>query len=456
MSLQNIEHLSVVALQPYKRNARTHSAKQIAQIAASIRTFGFNNPVLIDKDGGIIAGHGRVEAAKQLGLDTVPCLRLEHLSEDEKRAYILADNKLAEKAGWDADILAIELQHLTSLDLDFDVSVTGFEMPEIDVLLTNSADEGESDPADIAPEPQPGPAVSQPGDIWQIGPHRLICADSTKADTYERLLDGQRAQMVFTDPPYNVRIDGHVCGLGNTKHREFAFASGEMNTQEFTTFLREVFAHLAVHAVDGAIQFICMDWRHVREVLDASNGTFSELKNLCVWSKTNGGMGSLYRSQHELVFVFKSGRAAHINNVELGRHGRYRTNVWSYAGINSFGASRDADLAMHPTVKPTAMVADAILDCSKRSGIILDAFAGSGTTLVAAARTGRKGYGIEFDPHYCDVIVRRLTAVAGLEAINAATGKSFTEAERSLQTAPEGETGLAESLLPMSSEEVAQ
>ena len=258
------------------------------------------------------------------------------------------------------------------------------------------------------------------------------------------------------DPPYNVRIDGHVCGLGNTKHREFAFASGEMNTQEFTTFLREVFAHLAVHAVDGAIQFICMDWRHMREVLDASNGTFSELKNLCVWSKTNGGMGSLYRSQHELVFVFKSGRAAHINNVELGRHGRYRTNVWSYAGINSFGASRDADLAMHPTVKPTAMVADAILDCSKRSGIILDAFAGSGTTLVAAARTGRKGYGIEFDPHYCDVIVRRLTAVAGLEAINAATRTSFTDAERSRQTAPEGETELADTVLPTVSEEVAQ
>ncbi|MFV0369971.1 MAG: site-specific DNA-methyltransferase [Hyphomicrobiaceae bacterium] len=456
MSLHTIEHLSVVALQPYSRNARSHSAKQIAQIAASIRTFGFNNPVLIDKDGGIIAGHGRVEAAKQLGLDTVPCLRLEHLSEDEKRAYILADNKLAEKAGWDADILAIELQHLTSLDLDFDVSVTGFEMPEIDVLLMNSADEGKSDPADITPDPQPGPAVTQPGDVWQIGPHRLICGDSTKAETYERLLDGQRAQMVFTDPPYNVRIDGHVCGLGNKKHREFAFASGEMNTQEFTAFLREVFAFLAVHAVDGAIQFICMDWRHMREVLDASNGAFSELKNLCVWSKTNGGMGSLYRSQHELVFVFKSGRAAHINNVELGRHGRYRTNVWSYAGINSFGASRDADLAMHPTVKPTAMVADAILDCSKRSGIILDAFAGSGTTLVAAARTGRKGYGIEFDQHYCDVIVRRLTTVAGLEAINAATGKSFAETERSKQASPEVEAELADTGLPMVSEEVAQ
>ncbi len=456
MTNQSVEYLSVGKLQPYSRNARTHSPKQIAQIAASIRTFGFNNPVLIDKDDGIIAGHGRVEAAKQLSLDTVPCLRLEHLNEVEKRAYILADNKLAEKAGWDADILAIELQHLTNLDLDFDVSVTGFEMPEIDVLLTGPADEGKPDSADSTPELQPGPAVTQPGDIWQIGLHRLICGDSTKAETYGRLLDGERAQMVFTDPPYNVRIDGHVCGLGNTKHREFAFASGEMSTEEFTAFLSNVFAHLAVHTVEGAIQFICMDWRHMREVLDASNGTFSELKNLCVWSKTNGGMGSLYRSQHELVFVFKSGRAAHINNVELGRHGRYRTNVWSYAGINSFGATRDGDLAMHPTVKPTAMVADAILDCSNRAGIILDAFAGSGTTLVAAERTGRKGYGIEFDPHYCDVILRRLAVVTGCEALHATTGKSFSEVERALQATSESETKPADSIRPIETEEAAQ
>ncbi len=454
MTVQNIEHLPVGKLQPYGRNARTHSVKQIAQIAASIHTFGFNNPVLIDEDSGIIAGHGRVEAAKLLGLDTVPCLRLEHMNENEKRAYILADNKLAEKAGWDPGILAIELQHLTSLDLDFDVSVTGFEMPEIDLLLTNSADDGKPDPADVTPEIEPGPAVTQLGDIWQIGPHRLICGDSTNAETYARLLDDERAQMVFTDPPYNVAIDGHVCGLGGTKHREFTMASGEMTSEQFTEFLGQVFAQLVVHAVDGAIQFVCMDWRHMREVLDASTGTFSELKNLCVWSKTNGGMGSLYRSQHELVFVFKSGRAPHINNVELGRHGRYRTNVWSYAGINSFGASRDTELAMHPTVKPTALVADAILDCSKRSSIILDAFAGSGTTLVAAERTGRRGFGIELDPLYCDVIVRRLAAVAGLEAVHAITGKSFAAVEQAAQAVVEDAFEHSTALLPMANEEV--
>ncbi len=420
-----VEHVSVSDLKPYNGNARVHSPKQIAEIASSIKAFGFNNPVLIDKAGTIIAGHGRVEAAKKLGLDTVPCLRLEHLSEAEKRAYILADNKLAEKAGWDREILAIELQHLTTLDVDFDVTITGFEMAEIDVLLGEI--EPKVDAADVMPAPAAGPAVTRLGDLWQIGSHRLICGDATDFETLARLLDGERAQMVFTDPPYNVKIDGHVSGLGAVKHREFAMASGEMSEAEFTAFLERVFANLVLRAVDGAIHFVCMDWRHLGEVLAAGTRTFSELKNICVWNKTNGGMGSLYRSQHEMVFVFKSGAAPHINNVELGRHGRYRTNVWTYAGANTFSATREADLAMHPTVKPVALVADAILDCSKRRGIVLDAFAGSGTTLVAAERTGRRGYGIELDPLYCDTILRRLSSMARVEARLVATGQTFAE-----------------------------
>ena len=433
MSKLSITNLPVTGLRPYPGNARTHSAKQIAEIATSIKAFGFNNPVLVDKNDTIIAGHGRVAAAKKLGLDTVPCVRLEHLSKAEKRAYILADNKLAEKAGWDRDILAIELQHLADLDLDFDITATGFEMAEIDLLLSD-ADADQADPADAVPELAVGPAVTQPGDVWQIGRHRLICGDSTLSETYARLLVGERAQMVFTDPPYNVKIDGHVSGLGATKHREFAMASGEMSEAEFTRFLKDVFAQLAGHAVDGAIHFVCMDWRHVGEVLAAATPTYTELKNICVWAKTNGGMGSLYRSQHELVFVYKNGRAPHINNVELGRHGRYRTNVWQYAGANAFSATRDGDLAMHPTVKPVALVADAILDCSRRKGIVLDAFAGSGTTLVAAERTGRRGYGIELDPLYCDVIVRRLATVAGLEAVHAVSGRTFSDLAAELAT----------------------
>ncbi|MCB1483415.1 MAG: ParB N-terminal domain-containing protein [Hyphomicrobiaceae bacterium] len=432
MSNLEVVHLPVASLHPYSRNARTHSQKQITQIAASIRTFGFNNPVLIDKDGVIIAGHGRVAAAKYLGLESVPVIRLEHMSEAQKRAYILADNKLAEKAGWDSDILAIELQNLMEFDLDFDISITGFEMPEIDVLISGPSSKPEkADPLDAVPA-LAETSITRPGDIWQIGPHRLICGNALERETYTRLLDGEQAQMVFTDPPYNVPIDGHVSGLGKVQHREFAMASGEMSKFEFTGFLRAVFGNLAAASIDGAIHFVAMDWRHMAEVLEASQGPYSELKNLCVWAKSNGGMGSLYRSQHELFFVFKSGTAAHINNVELGKHGRYRTNVWSYAGANAFGASRDDDLAMHPTVKPVALAADAILDCSKRKAIVLDAFAGSGTTLVAAHKTGRRGYGIELDPLYCDVIIRRLSKAAGLAAIHAETGRSFAEMEQAV------------------------
>jgi DNA modification methylase len=308
--------------------------------------------------------------------------------------------------------------------------VTGFDLPDIDLLIgeLSLAAEGD-DPADAIVEAAVGPTISRPGDIWQIGTHRLICGDSTQLETYQRLLGTARAQMVFTDPPYNVPIAGHVGGLGSIQHREFVMASGEMSQGEFTDFLRSVFQHLAAFSVDGTIHFQCMDWRHVPEILAAGTAAYADLKNICVWAKNNGGMGSLYRSQHEFVFVFKSGTAPHINNIELGKHGRYRTNVWSYVGVNSFGEDR-GDLTFHPTVKPVAMVADAIRDCSHRRGIILDAFVGSGTTLIAAEKTGRRGYGIEIDPAYCDVAIRRMGAVCGLEAVLEASGRTFAEAEQ--------------------------
>ena len=384
----------------------------------------------MDGAGGVIAGHGRIEAAKLLGIDKVPTIRLEDLTEAEVRAYVIADNKLAENAGWDRELLAIELQGLIELDTDFDITITGFEMPEIDILIGELEVAVEDDPGDEVPEVSDGPSVTRAGDIWCVGKHRLLCGDALDPDSYTRLLDGAEAQMVFADVPYNLAIIGHVSGLGKVKHREFVMASGEMTEEEFTTFLTTAFRNLAAHSADGAIHFFFIDWRHLFELLSAARGVYSELKNLCVWNKTNGGMGSLYRSKHELVFVFKAGTAPHINNVELGRYGRYRTNVWDYAGVNSFGKDRDAELALHPTVKPVALVADAILDCSKRGGIILDAFAGSGTTLIAAEKTGRRGYGIELDPQYCDLIVKRLVAVAEVEAIHAASGKSFPEIAR--------------------------
>ena len=430
MATLNITYHCPKALKPRGNNPRTHSKRQVRQIAESIKEFGFNSPVLIDAEGTIIAGHGRVEAAKLLGMDKVPAVRLEDMTEAQIRAYVIADNRLAELAGWDRDLLAIELQDLCKVDLDFDVTITGFETPEIDILIGELHDAEDDDEADEIPEIDDSPPVTRPGDLWLIGKHRLICGDATDPDAYASLLDGERAQLIFTDPPYNVPIKGHVSGLGKVKHREFAMASGEMSESEFTRFLKTAFTNLAAVSIDGSIHFICMDWRHLGEIVAAAEGCYAELKNLCVWSKTNGGMGSLYRSQHELVFVFKNGSAQHINNVELGRFGRNRTNVWTYPGINTFRKDRDVELALHPTVKPVSLVADAIFDCSERDGIVLDAFAGSGTTLMAAEKTGRRGYAIELDPRYCDVIVRRLAASAALEAIDAATGKPFIEIER--------------------------
>lgn len=421
-----VEYRDPKVLKPYDRNARTHSKKQIRQIADSIEEFGFTNPVLIDGTGRIIAGHGRVAAAKLLGIDEVPTIRLENMSEVEIRAYVIADNRLAELADWDDEILAIELQAL--VELDFDVEVTGFETAEIDLLIDGLDVPGAIDDGDRIPEVDPSASrVTQAGDLWLLGRHRLLCGDATKRESFERLMAGERAQMVFTDPPYNVPIDGHVCGLGRIRHAEFAMASGEMSEAEFTGFLETVLGHLAAHSADGALHFVCMDWRHVYELLSASRETYGEMKNLCVWAKTNAGMGSLYRSQHELVFVFKNGSAPHVNNVELGRHGRYRTNIWQYAGVNALGAERDDELAMHPTVKPVALVADAIRDCSRRGDIVLDAFGGSGTTLVAAERAGRRGYAIEIDPLYVDVTLERFRATFGEEPVHEASGLTFSE-----------------------------
>jgi DNA modification methylase len=421
-----IEMLPLHALRRYSRNARTHSKRQIKQIAASMKRFGFTNPILVSDDYEIIAGHGRFEAAKLLGLAGVPVVRLSHLSDDERRAYVLADNRLAEKAGWDREILAIELQELIALN--FDIDLTGFAMPEIDLILDEAREAAEpAGPEDLHPEMCPGPAVSRAGDLWILGNHRLLCGDARSADAYATVLDKAKAQFVFTDPPYNVPIDGHVCGLGRIRHRDFAMGCGEMSQEAFTGFLTTVFRNLAAYSCDGSIHQICMDWRHLAEITAAGRAVYAELKNVCVWNKANAGMGSFYRSKHELVFVFKCGTAPHINNFELGQHGRSRSNVWDYAGVNSLRPGRLDELAMHPTVKPVALVADAIKDCSNRNGIVLDPFAGSGTVLIAAERTGRKARALEIDPHYVDVAVGRWQTFTGKAATHAKTGQTFED-----------------------------
>lgn len=419
---------------PPPSNARLHTKKQIGQIARAIEAFGFTAPVLIDEQDVILAGHGRVAAASKLGMTSVPCRRISGLSSDQKRALVIADNKLALNATWDEAILASQIQSLLDVSVDFDISVIGFEPVEIDMLLDaeHPGRGGSSDDDDVVPDEAGGPPVTQRGDIWICGDHRIVCGDSLDPRTYEALLGAERAQMIFTDPPYNVPIAGHVSGLGKVRHREFAMASGEMSADAFTDMLDQVCRNLVRFSEPGSIHFICMDWRHISELMEAGRHNYAELKNLVVWAKDNGGMGSFYRSRHELVFVFKNGTAPHINNFGLGTNGRYRTNVWNYRGVNSGGKDRLASLRMHPTVKPVAMIADAIRDCSTRGGIVLDVFGGSGSTMIAAEKTRRRARLVEIDGTYVDRTVRRWQSHARDDAVHAQSGETFDQRETRL------------------------
>ncbi|HRW60431.1 MAG TPA: site-specific DNA-methyltransferase [Defluviicoccus sp.] len=431
-----IRHLPLATLKAYARNARRHGDRQIDLIARSIREFGFVNPVLIDRDNAIVAGHGRYEAAKRLGLATVPTVLLEHLTDAQVRAYRIADNRIAELSDWDADLLRLEIVDLSDLEfrgeLDFDLSLTGFDTPGLDIILDGKAEDAEQAEQVELPDAETR-AVTRPGDLWTLGEHRLLCGDALQEESYARLMDGERARMVFTDPPYNVPISGHV-RAGASGHREFAMGVGEMSDAEFRDFLAASLRRCRSVLMAGGIAFACMDWRHVEDLIVAGKSEKLSLINLCVWAKTNGGMGSLYRSKHELVCVFRKEGANHVNNVELGRHGRYRTNVWDYPGVNTFRKGRAADLADHPTVKPTALIADAIRDVSHRGEIVLDPFGGSGSTLLAAEKTRRRARLIELDPLYCDVVIRRWQALAGGSAVLAGTGERFDTRAAALET----------------------
>jgi DNA modification methylase len=412
-------------------NPRLHSNKQIRQIADSIRTFGFNVPILIDGDDHVIAGHGRLLACRELGCTEVPTLCLDHLSPAQARAFMIADNRLTEIATWDNRLLAEQLRDLSLAGVDFEIEVTGFEMAEIDLRIASLDDLGEQgdDPADALPAVSVGPPVSKIGDVWLLDRHRVLCGNALGPEAFTALMGEERASMVFTDPPYNVPIDGHASGLGAIHHRPFPMAAGEMDKAGFTAFLGQACRNLAAFSAGGSLHYVCMDWRHLDELLAAGAEAYGELKNVCVWVKDDAGMGSLYRSQHELVFVFKQPSGSHRNNVQLGQFGRNRSNVWHYPGANSFARSTaEGDLlALHPTVKPVAMVADAILDCSARGEIVLDAFLGSGTTVIAAERTGRRCYGLELDPSYVDTAIRRWQALTGGSARHAASGRIFDD-----------------------------
>jgi DNA modification methylase len=423
--IPDVKLVSVQTVTPSSRNARTHSKKQIGQIVNSIARFGWTYPLLVDELGNIIAGHGRFLAAKALGLRQVPVIVMSGLAEAEKRALSIADNKIAANAGWDRSILATELGELAVLlpECNLDISFIGFEAAEIDAL--GEFIDSEQDAADTAPRIAQV-AVSRRADFWLLGRHRLICGDAGTEADFRTLMGGEQADMVFADGPYNVCIAKTV-SRGKIKHREFSSGSGEMTPAQFTAFNLQWMTLAARYSKNGSIHYACMDWRHLGEMLAAGEGVYSELKNIVVWAKTNAGQGSLYRSQHELIFVFKNGEEPHQNNIELGRHGRNRSNVWTYAGVNTFRKGRLEELTAHPTAKPVALVADAMRDCSRRGDIILDPFMGSGTTILAAERIGRRGYGLEIDPLYVDVAIRRWQDFTRRDAILKSTGKTFDE-----------------------------
>jgi hypothetical protein len=412
-------------LRPAKNNPRTHSRKQLAQLQRSIEHFGFTSPVLISDNGELVAGHGRVKAARLAGMTQVPTICLSSLTHEQRRAYVIADNKLALNAGWDRELLAIEFQSL--IDLGFDLEITGFDLAEIDFVIdaAGEADPSSPDPADRLP-PLGQTSVTQHGDVWQLGRHRLLCGDTRRADDVATLMQGEEARIAFLDPPWNVPVQGHIGGNGRIRHAEFAFASGEMSDEEFASFLALTLSNTSAHLVDGAIAFVCIDWRHFSQLEAAGRVSFSELKNVVVWNKGVGSQGSFYRSQHELILVFKKGAAEHINTFGLGETGRYRTNVWTHRGMSSFGKGRE-DLVLHPTVKPIELVADALRDCSRRGDIVLDTFGGSGSTLIAAEKTGRVARLLEYDGIYCDRTIQRWQQFTGKAATLIATGGTFED-----------------------------
>jgi DNA modification methylase len=416
------------SLTPNPRNARTHSKRQIGQIAESIRSFGFVVPIVVDENKMILAGHGRHKAAQHLGLAAVPVVEVGNLSPAKKRALTLADNKIAQNAGWDHEILAIELTELSEILVAdcLDVSITGFATAEIDQILIDH-EKSSSDPADeVSATWLDTKPMSQPGDLWTLGRHRLMCGDARDSTLLQYLLGEERAAMVFLDPPYNVRVRD-IVGRGRFQHDEFAMASGEMSREEFVSFLHASLSAACSVSRAGSVHYVCMDWRHIAELLEAGQRAYSEILNLAVWVKSNAGQGSFYRSQHELIAVFRFGDVPHQNNIELGRYGRNRSNVWHYAGVNTFRAGRLKELNSHPTVKPVALVADAIKDCTKRGDIVLDTFSGSGTTILAAERVGRRAFAIELEPRFVDVAIRRWQAFTGKDAVHAASNRCFDD-----------------------------
>ena len=421
-----IVYAAIAELKPDPANPRQHSLRHIRQLAKSIQAFGFNVPVLVDAQNQLVTGHGRLEAAKVVGLTEIPTLSVAHLTPQQRRAYMIADNRMTDLSTWDEQMLGQILVELADAEIDFDIEAVGFSVGEIDLLVAGPADASATDE-----EPFPvGPAVSRPADCWELGKHRLVCGSALDGSSYVTLLGREKVDVVIGDPPYNVPIAGHVSGLGKVLHREFPEAVGEMSEAEFINWLERAFRLAAKYSRDGSLHYWAMDWRHLYELTVAARAVYTEQINLCVWAK-HAGMGSLYRSQHELFAVWRKGKGRHRNNVELGRFGRSRTNLWTYSGPGGAGRKTDEGdlLALHPTVKPLALIADAILDSTKRGDIVLDPFLGSGTAVLAAEKVGRRCRGIELDPLYVDTAIRRWQRWTGERAQRTSDGALFDDLE---------------------------
>jgi DNA modification methylase len=415
-----IEYRPTDELTPPNQRLRRANKRRDAAIRAKLRSFGNILPIIVDSEGRIVTGYANWLAARDLGHARVPVICITHLTQKQLRLFAIAESKIADMGEFDEEVLRLEFKELSELDLglDFNLELTGFTMSEIDDLLVEPDVPGDTLPGIPSHAP-----VCVPGDIWQLGEHRLYCGDALQEQSYITLMGDERAQIVFCDPPYNQPMRN----ISGRNREEFAMASGEMNGEEFTSFLRTSFMLMARFSEDGAIHYQCMDWAHAREMLDAGEAVYSRLRNQVVWNKGTGGQGCFYRSQHEFIYVWQVGEGPPINNFGLGETGRYRTNVWDYQGNNSFHSSRDDELASHPTVKPVALIADALRDCSHRGGIVLDAFGGSGSTLIAAEHTGRRARLIEIDPGYCDTTIERWQAKTGQEAVHLESGKTWSE-----------------------------
>lgn len=429
-----IERRKLASLLDFPDNPNRHSRRQLAKLAKIMGKVGFIGVIVINGKGYILAGHARRQAALMAGLKEVDCVVVDHLTDAEERSFLLADNRIGLDATADIQLVSLQLDKILAAEPDFDLSLTGHDADELDriVLSLNPEDTGPTAREDALPEVQDGPTVSKPGDLIRLDRHFIYCGDSRDLQSFIIVMAGEVAAMVISDAPYNVRVST-IGGSGKIKHREFAMGSGEMTREEFTSFLKTVFAHLVRFSTDGSIHYQFIDWRHLGEMQAAGESVYSELKNVCVWDKGVGGMSTYYRSRHEMVFVWKAGTAPHINNFGLGDKGRYRTNVWTYRGLNTGGASRLEELALHPTAKPVQMLADAMLDCSVRNSIILDPFGGSGASLVAAEKTGRRARVIELDPVYVDRMVRRWEKYTREDAVFVDNGETFDERQARLQ-----------------------